>query len=263
MSSTPCASASISAAVAIARRPSRSHWTAAPAMNTEPSSAYAAVRRRRGATAPSSAARRRDGTGVVAGVREQERARAVGVLGRRRARSRPGRTSPPAGRRRCPRSGSRARRSPGRSRPTTADGRPHLGQHRAAGPPPGAAARRPSRACGGRAAACAMALETSVAWTRPPVSRQIRKRVDGAERELAALGPSRPRAASSRMWRDLRAGEVGVEREPGSLADDRLVAAARSSLAERRRDPALPHDRRARPAGRSRAPRRSSSRAGW
>ena len=46
------------------------------------------------------------------------------------------------------------------------------------------------------------AFETSVAWTRPPVRRQIRNDVDGAERELAALG-ARAQAGrlASRMWR--------------------------------------------------------------
>ncbi len=40
MSATDVASAWLSAALLISPRPSRSHWTAAPAMNTLPSRAY-------------------------------------------------------------------------------------------------------------------------------------------------------------------------------------------------------------------------------
>ena len=59
--------------------------------------------------------------GCRAGVQEQERAGPVGVLRLARARSTPGRTSPPAGRRRARRSGSGGRRAPAPVSPKTPD----------------------------------------------------------------------------------------------------------------------------------------------
>ena len=60
------------------------------------------------------------------------------------------------------------------------------------------------------------ALVASVACTLPPVSRQIRKRIDGAE------AASSPRSARSRapgtlssIQRDLGAGEIGIEQQAG------------------------------------------------
>ena len=98
-------------ASAMTPSPSRSHCTAAPVTKIAPSSAYATV--------PSASVHATvvsmpsaGGGHVGADVQQHEAAGAVGVLGHARLRSRPGRTGPPAGRRRCRRSGCRpARRS--------------------------------------------------------------------------------------------------------------------------------------------------------
>ena len=67
--------------------------------------------------------------------------------------------------------------------------------------------------------------------------------VDGPERELAALGAA-AEAALLEDVPDLRAGEVGVDRQARALADERLVTVRAQPFAERGGDPALPDDRR-------------------
>ena len=139
------------------------------------------------------AARCRAGGGAsaerrVAGVGEHERAGAVSRLGRRRARSRPGRSSPPAGRRRGRRSGS-ARRTASSS-PKVAGAVDHLGQRaraaRRTGRQPLVPARPcqrcPSAACGwrcrvGDVRAPPVSLNTSQLSTVPtPAGRRAASR---------------------------------------------------------------------------------------
>ena len=69
------------------------------------------------------------------------------------------------------------------------------------------------------------------------------ERVDGAEGELAALGTGASAGHGVEDVRDLRAGEVGIEREAGALPEEGLVAREAQPLARRRGDPALPDDR--------------------
>ena len=169
--------------------PSRSHWTAAPAMNTLPSSAYVV----RAADAPGDrreqpVARRRPAS---PGVEQQEAAGAVGVLRAARRRSTPARTAPPADRPRCRRSARRAGSQP-RSpvSPKTPRGAAITRAAPRAARRAAPASRRPSRPVWRfEAAACARRWSTSVACTAPAGELPEEPRVDGAEGELAALGP--------------------------------------------------------------------------
>ena len=174
-----------------------------------------------------------------ADVHQQERAGAVGALGVARARCSPARTAPPAGRRPRRRSGCRraARARPASSPMRPADGR--TSGSTAGGTP------NSSHSSSDRNAACARSNssvrdalrdvgDVRLAARQPP----DQEAVDGAEGDLAAprrarAGPRRCRAAS-----DLRRREVGVEHQPGPLADRRLVPgglrARRTAAAVRR-----------------------------
>ena len=67
--------------------------------------------------------------------------------------------------------------------------------------------------------------------------------VDGAERQLAGLGPG-PRAGDVvEHPRDLAAGEVGVDDQAGAFADEVFVAVALQAIAEIRGPAVLPDDR--------------------
>ena len=107
-----------------------------------------------------------------------------------------------------------------------------------------------------------LAFETSVAWTRPPVSRQMRN----VSTVPKASSPRSARAAQARRpvedLGDLRPAEVGVDRAgrsvPGRAPRGRPPAARRSAAPS----PGSARRSRSRPADRSPAPRRSSSRAG-
>ena len=86
------------------------------------------------------------------------------------------------------------------------------------------------------------ALLTSVTCAAPPVSFQTSQRVDGAERELAGLGPRARARDVVENPRDLAPREVGVDHETRALADERVVAVGPEAVAEVRRAPVLPDD---------------------
>ena len=86
-----------------------------------------------------------------------------------------------------------------------------------------------------------LAFETSVAWTRPPVSRQMRK----LSTVPKASSPRSARAAQARPVEDLgdlRAAEVGVDREARPGAEEGLVTGGPERVAAAGRHPALPDD---------------------
>ena len=76
--------------------------------------------------------------------------------------------------------------------------------------------------------------------------------VDRSERQVAALGPLAEAGRGIEDVADLRSREVGIDRQPGLLADGRFVAGRPKLVAERGGDTALPDDgRRDGPTGRA------------
>ena len=250
------------------RRPSRSHCTTAPPMKTLPSRANcgrgAGLRRAGGDQAVGRDLEAR------AGVHQHEAAGAVGVLHLARAEARLAeqRALLVAGD-----AADRDRRAEQVGASVVAERRgstdaPRAAPRAARRAP--AAARRSTRRAARRRAACATRC-----WRRWRGPRRARRRrraageqphqpgVDGAEGELAA--PRRSARAGDVVEQpgELGAGEVGVEDEPGALANERLEAARLQRLARRRRAPVLPDDRVADRLAGARGSRRSSSRAGW
>ena len=67
--------------------------------------------------------------------------------------------------------------------------------------------------------------------------------VDGAERQLAGLGPGARAGDVVENPRDLAAGEVGVDDQPGALANEVFVAVSFQAIAEICRPAVLPDDR--------------------
>ncbi len=94
-----------------------------------------------------------------------------------------------------------------------------------------------------------------VAGDTPPVRSHISQRVDGAERELAARRGGARTGHVVEQPGELGAGEVGVEDEPGALAEKRLEPPGAQRSAGRRGAPVLPDDGVARSARRSRGSR--------
>ena len=131
------------------------------------------------------------------------------------ARGRPGRTAPPAGRRRCPTTGMPAGTpGAGGGDAEPAARRPHLGQRRRRHPEAGRAARPTTPACGCRRASCGWR------WTGRWRARRRRARRSGSTAPRSrpcrgpdpALGPTPPSVSSHSS---LVAAEVRVEHEPG------------------------------------------------
>ncbi len=199
----------------------------------------------------------------VAGVHQQEAAGAVGVLGHARARGRPGRRGPPAGRRPRRRSGPAAPSSAGERLAVDLAGGAHLRQHRARDVAESPAARRPSRPVwmfeeqGARGVGDVGHVERRRrSASRSARSRRCRRRARRLRRCRGRRGRGR---ASRRAWcrRSRR-------RAPGRSARGRAARAPRASAGRRRRRCAGPARRwRWRSAGRSRGPRGPWSRAGW
>ncbi len=206
-------------------------------MNTLPSSAYSsapvALPGDGGQQLVARGDRRR------AGVHQHEAAGAVGVLGQARRRGTPGRTAPPAGRRRCRRSAPRRRRAC--VSPYTPDD----------GTTSGSTARGtsssceqlvvPVAACGCRTAACGRRCGVGHVHA---AAGQVPDQpgVDRAERELAAR---RARAGARHVVEqplELGAGEIGVEHQPGLRRDRRRLARGAQRVAHRRRAAVLPDD---------------------
>ena len=99
-----------------------------------------------------------------------------------------------------------------------------------------------------------LAFETSVTWTRPPVSRQMRNESTVPKASSPRSARARSAGTSIEDVADLRAGEVGVERAGRSAArTSGSWPRARSSSQNGRGDPALPDDgvRDGRPVARS------------
>ena len=170
---------------------------------------------------------------LAAGVEQGEAAGAVGRLHHARLRSRPGRRSPPAGRRRRRRSGSPRRRAPGRSTPKSAAQSRTSGSMASRHAKMSAAGRRPSRPCEMSKSSVREALVASVACTLPPVSRQSRKRVDRAEGELARSARGARARHVVEQPGDLGAGEIGVEQQAGLRLVTSASCPARLSVAQR------------------------------
>ena len=139
---------------------------------------------------------------------------------------------------------------------------PHLRQHRSRHAISSSSSS--SHASGGcRTASVRLAFETSVACTRPAGQPPEQERVDRAEASSPRSARARSAGHGVEDVRDLRAREVRVERQPGLRPNSWLVARGAQLVADRRGDPALPHDRIGDRHARSRDPRPWSSRAGW
>ena len=82
----------------------------------------------------------------------------------------------------------------------------------------------------------------SVACTRPPVRRQSRKRVDGAEGEVPGLRQRARAVDVVEQPGDLGGREVGIEQQPGLGRDHRLVARGLELAAGVGGAPVLPDD---------------------
>ena len=67
--------------------------------------------------------------------------------------------------------------------------------------------------------------------------------VDGSERQLAGLGPGARAGDVVENPRDLAAGKIGVDDEPGAFSNEVFVAVAFQAIAEIRRPTVLPDDR--------------------
>src|SRR5438067_9450397 len=66
--------------------------------------------------------------------------------------------------------------------------------------------------------------------------------IDGSEEDFAALSPCAKTGRDFKQVRNLRAREIRVEQEAGSLAEEGLVAGGFEALANGGADPALPDD---------------------
>ena len=151
----------------------------------------------------------------------------------------PGRTAPPAGRRRCRRSAPRSRRAVATRaaavRATTARSR--------AAPRAECAAVatwcRPSRRSRDSSSSVRLALVASVTWRRAAGQLPDEPAVDRAEREFAALRARRARPATlSSNQAELRAGEIRIQQQARAPRDLRFEAVrlqrARTASAVRR-----------------------------
>ena len=197
-----------------------------------------------------------------AGVEQRKAAGAVGRLDHARARSRPGRWSRPAGRRRCRRSRSAPPNRSGVALAELGGGILHLRQHRA----------RHARIFSSSSSHCAgVDVEQQrargvggvggvhLAAGEPP--EQIA--IDGAEHQLAALGACARAGDVVEDPGDLGAGEIGIDDQAGLLP--RSPARGRRLSAWRRCRRCGGPARRWRGArpGRWRGPTPRWSRAGW
>ena len=229
----------VSAASRMMPSSSRNHCTALPVARIGPSSAY---RGRLAVELVGDRAQQRllIGGRSLAGVRQQERAGAVGVLGLARARSRPARTVTPAGRRPQPRSARRRRGTPrGSVRAyTCALGR--TSGSRLAGTPNRSSNSSSQSAVSRFSSSVRLAFVTSVTCVRPPVSRQINQ-------ESIVPNAISPRSARCRrpgnlveQPADLGGGEVRVDDQSGLAPDQRLVVGQLAATG--RGPPVLPDD---------------------
>jgi hypothetical protein len=182
----------------------------------------------------------REGTGLVAGVEQDERAGAVGAL-RRAAPKQAWPNSAPCWSPTSPATGMPSGRNPTpRVRPTT----PELGTTRG------------SAAAGTRSSAVSSSLPPQVVQVEQERARGVGRirhvfageaprepGVDGAETELAALGAGAGAGHVVEQPLGLRPGEVGVEHEARAVPEQRLVAGLPQLAAPGRRPPVLPHER--------------------
>ena len=196
-------------------RPSRSHWIAAPAMKTLPSSAYA--------RAPAALPRHRGEQAVARGGGLRRRCSSAGSSRCRRC------SSPcPGAWHAWPKSAAcwspampaigDARRAGPRTRcaQTRRSNRRTSRQHARAGCRGARAARRPSRSVWMLKSSVREALVTSVTCARAAGELPGEPGVDGAEGELAALGALARARHVVEQPGELGAREVGVEHEARS-----------------------------------------------
>ena len=231
VSGTLAASRSTSAEEEKKPSPSRSHCTTAPAMNTLPSSAYSLRARLRAGGGDQAVCRLHR---LVAGVQQHEAAGAVGVL--RHA----GRVAGLAEQRRLLVAGDAGdeERLAEDARGHHAEGvrrGMHLGQDRARHVAAAAAARRPTRSVWMLKSSVREALDDvgdvrAVAGELPDEPG-----IDGAERELAALRALARAGNVVEQPRELGAAEIGVDHQPGALADQALARRPRAAPRTARR----------------------------
>ena len=266
LSSTVLASVlDLGGAAVIMPRLSRTHCTSEPVTAIEPSSAYTGrLVADLVADGGQQAVLRRHLLG--AGVEQHEVAGAVGVLGLARRTGRPGRTSPPAGRRGCRRSARRpARRARGPCRrPPTRTGSPAASTSGCPSPR--------------RSSASQVSVSRSISMVREALVGlgDVQAAVDAAghvpdhpgvhvaEDQVAGLGLLPGALDVVEDPADLRPGEVGGQRQADLGLVALLAAAERAQLAGRSCRCGCPARRwRCRPARRWSGPRPPRSRAGW